>query len=283
VHADGSGLPGSSADPAHKTVLSGTLDMLFKMLEGDGQILATAIHNGHDLREEVAEIMALDDASRFREEDPYTGAWTTIVPNRIAVYRSRFEVDLNRPRDKAVYLKPEDAWGLTVWKTQPSQGLIARSLAQYDDFYARVHQLCSRMEERYGHLVVLDLHSYNHRRQGPRGMPADREGNPEINIGTGTMDRARWASLVDRFIDDLRGFDYFGRHLDVRENVKFRGGQLSRYIHERFPRSGCALAVEMKKFYMDEWTGTVDGEQLTGIREALRGTIPGILDELNNK
>jgi hypothetical protein len=139
------------------------------------------------------------------------------------------------------------------------------------------------MQERYGHFVVLDLHSYNHYRQGRRGMPADQEGNPEINIGTGTMRRELWASLIDRFIDDLRGFDYFGRHLDVRENVKFRGGQLSRYIHEHFPDSGCAIAVEVKKIFMDEWSGTVDGMQLKEIRGALSGTIPGIVDELKKK
>jgi hypothetical protein len=34
---------------------------------------------------------------------------------------------------------------------------------------------------------------------------------------------------------------------------------------------------------MDEWSGTVDGRQLNGIREALRGTVPGILDELKKK
>lgn len=257
--------------------------MFYNLEEGNVPVLAVAIHNGHDLREEVTDIVALDDASRFREEDPYTGAWTTIVENQVVVYRSRFEVDLNRPRDKAVYLKPEDAWGLEVWKTRPSPGLIARSLAQYDDFYARIHRLCSRMDAEYGHFVVIDLHTYNHRRQGPEGEPADVEKNPEINLGTGTMNREQWASLVDRFIEELRGFDYFGRHLDVRENVKFLGGQLSRTIHERFPQSGCALAVEVKKFFMDEWSGSVDGRQLNGIREALRGTVPGILDELKKK
>jgi hypothetical protein len=97
------------------------------------------------------------------------------------------------------------------------------------------------------------------------------------------MHREQWASLVDRFIQDLRGFDFFGRRLDVRENVKFYGGQLPRYIHEQFPQTGCALAVEVKKFFMDEWTGTVDGMQLQGVREALRGTIPGLLDELGKK
>jgi hypothetical protein len=128
--------------------------------------------------------------------------------------------------------------------------------------------------------VVLDIHSYNHRREGPQGPPADPRENPEVNVGTGNMNRPVWARLVDRFLDDLRGFDYFGRSLDVRENVKFRGGHLSRHVHETHPDSGCVLSIEFKKIFMDEWTGAVDEEQLTALREALQGAIPGLLEEL---
>jgi N-formylglutamate amidohydrolase len=257
--------------------------MMYEATEGQGPLLAVAIHNGHDLREEVAARMALEDAARLREEDPYTGIWTQIAPNRIVVNRSRFEVDLNRPRHKAVYLNPEDAWGLTVWASRPRKAVIERSLDEYDDFYARFHRLCARLEEEYGSFVVLDLHSYNHRRRGPREAPADPQENPEINIGTGTMIRDEWSSLVERFIQDLRGFDYFGRHLDVRENVKFYGGQLPRTVHERFPGRGCALAVEVKKFFMDEWSGTPDHRLVQGIHDALKGTIQGILEELSKR
>jgi hypothetical protein len=206
---------------------------------------------------------------------------TPIVQNQLVVYRSRFEVDLNRPREKAIYLTPEDAWDFNVWKEPPSGGLIARSLQNYDTFYSHVHQICTRMEKTYGRFVVLDLHSYNHRRLGAEASPANPDENPEVNIGTGTMNRQKWAGVVDRFIHDLRGFDYFGRSLDVRENVKFRGGQLVRYIHEQFPGSGCALAIEFKKFFMDEWTGTVDDGQLDTLRQALRSTVPGLMEELN--
>ena len=44
--------------------------------------------------------------------------------NRIIVNRSRFEVDINRPRDKAVYITPEDAWGLHIWKNIPDLPLM---------------------------------------------------------------------------------------------------------------------------------------------------------------
>ena len=243
--------------------------------------MATAIHHGHELRDAVAQIIALDEEVRLREEDPYTGMLTTIVQNQLVVYRSRFEVDLNRPREKAIYRVPEDAWGLEVWKVPPPDGLILRSLAEYDEFYSHVRKTFASMEKAFGRFVVLDLHSYNHRRQGAEDPPASPDENPEVNIGTGTMDRDRWASLVERFIDDLRAFDFLGRRLDVRENVKFRGGHLVRYVHETFPASGCALAVEFKKFFMDEWTGAVDRTQLLALREALRSTVPGITEELN--
>ncbi len=194
---------------------------------------------------------------------------------------SRFEVDLNRPRRGAVYRTPEDAWGLEVWRSALPAGVADRSLAAYDAFYAAMHEFLSGLEQKYGAVVVYDLHSYNHRRAGPDAEAADPEQHPEVNVGTGTMDRAYWAPVVDRFIEDLRGFDFLGRHLDVRENVRFFGGAFPRFVHEHFPRSVCTLAVEFKKFFMDEWTGTLYVEQHRAILEALRAAVPGSLQALS--
>jgi len=129
--------------------------------------------------------------------------------------------------------------------------------------------------------VILDLHSYNHRRDGPDKPAADPEGNPEVNIGTGTMDRERWGPLVDHFMEDLRSFDFLGRHLDVRENVKFVGRGFPLWTHSTFPESGCTLAIEFKKFFMDEWNGEVDKVQHEAIYNALESTLAGINEELN--
>jgi hypothetical protein len=101
-----------------------------------------------------------------------------------------------------------------------------------------------------------------------------------VNIGTGTMDRARWASIVDRFIVDLRNFDFLGRRLDVRENVNSRGGFFPAWIHEHFPNSVCVLTIAVKKFFMDEWTGEFDRIQLNAIKRALKSTVWGIYEEL---
>lgn len=247
---------------------------------GDGPLVATAIHDGHKLRKEVADKISLSENNRLTEEDPYTGKWTSIGNSQIIGLRSRFEVDLNRPREKAVYIKPEDAWGLDVWKTEPSPELVANSIAEYDAFYTVMHKIFSRLETQFGRFIVFDLHSYNHHRKGPNAPFDDPEMNPEVNIGTGTMARDQWAPLVERFISDLRSFDFNGRNLDVRENVKFKGGQFSRWIHQNFQESGCSLSIEFKKFFMDEWTGKPDTKQIELIKQALESTLPGVLEEL---
>ncbi|HEY5928084.1 MAG TPA: N-formylglutamate amidohydrolase [Kofleriaceae bacterium] len=244
--------------------------------EGDGPIVATAIHDGHGLRAEVAERIALDDAVRLREEDPFTARIASQVPTRIIVTRSRFEVDLNRQRDKAVYACAADCWGLELWREPPPAELVARSLAEYDAFYATLERVLRERERKYGRFVVLDVHSYNHCRAGV-GCAADPDANPEVNVGTGSLDRGRWGSLVERFCQELSGFD---GGLDVRENVKFQGGHMSRWIHATFPTTGCALALELKKTFMDEWTGQPDHDHIARLARAVAATLPGLTESL---
>lgn len=256
-------------------------DRIWQLQERETPLLAAAIHNGHLVRDEVLEIFGLSEAERLREEDPWTGTWTQLGGSSVIGLRSRFEIDLNRPRDQAVYREREDAWGLEVWVDGIPESLVERSLGEYDRFYSEMERLLTRKAARHGRFVVYDLHSYNHRRDGPGSPPADQEKNPDINVGTGTMNRSLWTPLVDRFIDDLRSFDYFGRQLDVRENVRFRGGNFPRWIHQTFPAAGCALAIEVKKIFMDEWTGEADPTRVEKIHEAILATVPGVLDELS--
>ena len=258
------------------------LHPLWSAKYGEGALFATALHSGHDIRHELSGLLLIDENSRLREEDPFTDELANICPNFLIPTRSRFEVDLNRTRSEAVYQRPEDAWGLHIWKKQLDKEIVQRSLEEFDQFYDEIEHRLRQLEREYCHFVAFDLHSYNHRRNGPEKPPEDPEKNPEINIGTGTMDRRRWAHLVDHFMSDLRGYNYQGRHLDVRENVKFMGRQFATFVHKRFPRSGCVLSVEIKKFFMDEWTGRLDKNKFNAIIDALKSTIPGIQEELNS-
>lgn len=246
----------------------------------EGPLLATAVHAGHEIRGELLPLIALDESERVREEDPYTDYWVKVIPTWLVPTRSRFEVDLNRPREEAIYQTPEMAWGLHLWKQSPTKNMMYRSLLEYDAFYKELGDILDRLAENYQHIVIFDLHSYNFRRQGAHEPPADEKTNPEVNIGTGTVDRDVYGNLVDRLIDDLRSFDFLGRHLDVRENVKFEGRQLAHWIHQRYPGRACVIAIEFKKFFMDEWTGVGDVEKIDAIRAALKSTLPGIVEEL---
>jgi hypothetical protein len=119
--------------------------------------------------------------------------------------------------------------------------------------------------------VLLDVHSYNHRRSGPDAPPTPRQDAPEINIGTFSMPRDEWAWLINPLMQAMRDYDFGGRHLDVRENVAFQGkGELTRFVHERYPGKACAIALEFKKFFMDEWSGEPDQAALGHMRGFIR-------------
>ncbi len=243
-------------------------------------LIGAAVHDGHDSRPEIAERFRLDDAGRLREEDPFTGAMARALPRHVVGLHSRFELDLNRPREGAVYRAPDDAWGLDVWNEELPQEHADNSYALFDAFYAEAKTELEKVRESFGHFVVYDLHSYNHRRDGADGPTADADGNPEVNIGTASLGDPKFRPLIERFIADLRAFDFGGRQLDVRENIKFGGGEFSKWVHREFPNSACSIAVEWKKFWMDEWSGEADDAQRELIRLALVSTFDGAREEL---
>lgn len=240
---------------------------------GPGPIVATAIHDGNLLRPEVAAAMKLADLDRLHEEDPFTGQAIVDVPTHVIVHRSRFEFDLNRGADGAVYETPDQAWGLDVWTDRPDRPLVERSLALHADYYRMLGDLLDGVAARHDRFVLIDVHSYNHRRDGPDGAPTAQADAPDINIGTFSMPRDEWAFLLDPLMEAMAGFDFNGRRLDVRENVAFQGkGEQTRFVHERYPGKGCAIALEFKKFFMDEWSGQPDPAELAAMRRFIAFT-----------
>lgn len=248
----------------------------FTVSTSPGQLVTTALHSGHQLRPALAELIALDDNERRREEDPYTDQLLGDRGVRFHVHQSRFEVDLNRSRDEAVYEHPDDAWGLTVWKQEVPAEEFHRSRRLHDEFYAELANRMDRLASR-GPFLVLDLHSYNHRREGPDGPAAAPSDNPEVNVGTGALDPSRWGHVIDSFMGGLRMQIVGGHRLDVRENVRFRGGHLSRWVAANYPDFGCTLALEFKKLFMDEWNGECDTEHVAQLRHALHAVVPSVL------
>lgn len=248
----------------------------FKMSTGEGPVIAAAIHNGHFIREELLPYLAVDEKSRLYEEDPFTGYLADIVETSLVGLHSRFEIDLNREKKQSIYMKPDQAWGLEVWKEIPPGNLLSRSYQAYDDFYAQAESLIAGKIRTYGYAIVYDLHSYNHQREG---KPAPREQNPDINIGYNGLDRGFWAQVIDAFAHTLKDTAVGERPLDVRENIKFRGGHFTTWINTGFENRACAFAIEVKKIFMDEQTGEVNEQVLTEIKKALEATIPEVIKQ----
>lgn len=248
---------------------------LWTVHRGASPVIGTAIHDGHGMREQLRALTALTDAERLREEDPFTGYLIRDLPSRIVVHRSRFEVDLNRARAQAVYLTPEQCWGLHAWRETPPDAAVTDSLQFHDDYYDMLALMLRQVEKRHGAFAVLDVHSYNHRRDGPDAAPAPAADAPDINIGTFSMDRGRWAHVLRALTDHFAAADIAGRKLDVAENIAFQGrGEQTRFIHAAFPRNGCAIAVEFKKIFMDEWTGEPDWRVLGELRALMASALP---------
>jgi N-formylglutamate deformylase len=235
-------------------------------------LVATAVHNGHEVRADVAKLLALDEEIRLREEDPFTDFFATAFETSVVVFRSRFEVDLNRSRQEAIYDNADEAWNLEVWENPLPAVVKDESLRLYDQFFADLETLLDDVVATHGGFVLYDLHSYNHRRQGSDSEPASPETNPLVNLGTGSLPEA-WRGVVNTFLDVIRTHEVAGESIDARENVKFRGRQVASWVHENYGEVACALAIELKKVWMDEWTGEVDVGKQAALRDALMATV----------
>ena len=250
------------------------------IVTGHGPVIAAAVHDGHRMRPALLPHLAIDEDGRRRDEDPMTGLFTEVGDVRIRVRTSRFEVDLNRPRDLALSTNPEDTWGIRFWKGPLPPDELERSLAIHDRFRAMFTELMERMIDRWGAVLVIDLHSYNHRRDGAHAEPAAAEGNPDIDLGITTLDPDRWGGVAESFAGQLRRHRVAGREPDVRANVRYpTGGDFPEWVYATWGAAACTITVEYKKIYMDEWTGQVDLEAVEDLRDGLEAAVDAVRPE----
>ncbi len=258
------------------SITSFMIQMFCDINNQENPLLAMAIHNGHEVRAEAESWLETGEDERLKEEDPFTGFFTDIAPSRIVVNTSRFEVDLNRPREEALYKIPEQSWGMKVWKEGVPVSVWENSLKARDEFYNFLGRVIDGFIDTWGFIIIYDIHSYNFRRID-RENGDDPLKNPDINVGTGSMDRDLWAPVIDSFIESARSLEFMDRRLSVEENIRFRGGYLSRWVHENYPGHSCVPAIELKKIFMDEWKGLADIPKMKALKKIMAGTVPAVL------
>lgn len=244
------------------------------LIVGHGPVIATAIHDGHRMRPSLIRHLAISEQERRRDEDPLTGMLTSAGDVRLRVRSSRFQVDLNRPRDKALSDDPADTWGIRFWNGRLPDEELALAHAEHDRFYAMVTELIDAQVARWGSALLIDIHSYNHRRDGAEAEPADPDGNPDIELGITTLDPDRWGDTARRFAEALRRTCVLGRPPDVRANVRYpTGGHFPEWVYANWGDKVCTISPEYKKIHMDEWTGQVDIQALEDFRNGMERAV----------
>jgi len=208
--------------------------------------IATAIHDGGGFKEELKAKTLKSPLQRWYEEDPCTGEMVSAAPIFLKGLDSRFEYDLNRGPENAVYTT---AWGEECWSEALSSEEKERSLKKHYDYYLVLNTIIQKLETEFGKVVLYDMHSYNWKRH-------DRK-VPEFNIGTELIDQEGWKAEIQNWAN-LLGQITIPKNVNetaINDVFKGRGYQL-RQTTERFSNT-LVLATEISKIYCDELTGEI--------------------------
>ena len=226
--------------------------------------LCGAVHDGHHFRKELWDNCAHTEYERWYEEDPCTLEMIREHPIVIAGSDSRFEYDLNREPEIAIY---EDAWGKELWKAPLSEAARAKSMEKHDNFYRVVHALVEKLESLHPHVVVYDLHSYNWQRW--------KREVPTWNIGTDNVDQVRFEKDIESWRTSLSEIPLpEGIPTTALVNDTFFGnGYFLKYISKNFENT-LVLATEVAKIYCDEINYRTYPEVVRAIESGLRSRIP---------
>ncbi len=232
-----------------------------------------AVHDGWQFRKSLWDNCLHTAYERWYEEDPYTREMVRSHPIVIAGRDSRFEYDLNREPETAIY---DDAWGKPLWKKPLSKPEHNYSLEKHRKFYEVVQALMNKIEEKFGKAIVFDMHSYNWKRW-------DRE-VPVWNLGTTNINNERYGGIVEDWRKKLGEMNLLnGLRSTAAVNDTFYGkGYFLKYITRQFPNT-LVLATEIAKVYCDEYSGIVFPEVVRSVESQLKELIPLQAEEFYNK
>lgn len=228
-----------------------------------------AVHDGHQFRKSLWENCLHTEHDRWYEEDPCTREMVKAHPIVLAGCDSRFEYDLNRPPENAIY---DDAWGKQLWREPLPEVEKKKSLSKHHNFYRVAGALVSKIEQRHGKAIVFDMHSYNWKRW-------ERE-VPTWNLGTKNIDNARFGTIVTSWSRKLGEMQLpNGIKSTSKINDTFQGnGYFLKYITKNFDHT-LVLATEIAKVYCDESTGILYPEVVRSVAIQLKEMIPLQVEE----
>ncbi|MBV7268305.1 N-formylglutamate amidohydrolase [Winogradskyella luteola] len=231
-----------------------------------------AVHDGHQFRKDLWNNCLHSEYDRWYEEDPETKSMVISHPIVIAGCDSRFEYDLNRDPENAVF---DTAWGKQLWKNPLPKKEKEKSLQKHTNFYKVVNALIAKLEEKFGVCIVYDMHSYNWQRW-------DRE-VPTWNLGTTNIDNERFGVQVETWRQALAGIQLpHGIKQTAKVNDTFQGnGYFLKYITNNF-KNTLVLATEIAKVYCDEYKQINYPEVVAAVEKQLQTLLPKHANEFYN-
>lgn len=226
--------------------------------------VCAAVHDGSQFRRELWANCLHTAYERWYEEDPKTKTMIQSHPIVIAGLDSRFEYDLNRAPETAIY---SDAWGKQLWKEPLPEAMRTKSLAKHKNFYKVVKSLLSKIEEKFSVAIVYDMHSYNWQRW-------DRV-VPTWNLGTKNVDDDRFGRVIEDWRKVLEDMPLpNGIVSSSKINDTFQGnGYFLKFITENFSNT-LVLATEIAKVYCDELNQIMYPEVVNAVEKYLREKLP---------
>jgi len=232
-----------------------------------------AIHDGHQFRKELWENCIHTEYERWYEEDPETKNMIKSHSIVLAGCDSRFEYDLNRDPENAVF---DTAWGKQLWSKPLSEKMKDKSLRKHTNFYKIVHTLVNKLESKFGFCTIYDMHSYNWKRW-------DRE-VPTWNLGTSNIDNSRFGSIVTDWQQKLGEMKLPNNiKSDCKINDTFQGnGFFLKYITTTFSNT-LVLATEIAKVYCDELSAIIYPEVVRAVELQLKVLVPLQAKEFHEK
>lgn len=226
--------------------------------------ICAAIHDGHQFRKELWDNCLHTEYDRWYEEDPETKNMITSHPIVIAGCDSRFEYDLNRAPEDAVFVT---AWGKQLWKTPLPEAQKQKSLAKHEAFYKVVHTLVKTIETKHKVAIVYDMHSYNWQRW-------DRE-VPTWNLGTSNVDNERFGPDIEAWRQSLSEMQLPNdiKSTALINDTFFGNGYFLKYITSSF-KNTLVLATEIAKVYCNEYEQVNFPEVVKSVEKQLRERLP---------
>jgi N-formylglutamate amidohydrolase len=242
-------------------------------------IIGVAPHWSHRIRDEVEPKLLIDDALRLYDEDPYTERFLGPFATVLSPNQSRYEVDVNRPPDLALYTHPDRAWGQWVWGDDLDRFERERSLELWYEFHHFLDAAVVDAIGRFGRAVLFDIHSYNYQRSGRvdwRDDPA-----PTINLGSAHLRLDEEGEEILEWIRRrLDAFTVLGEECTFGENDVFYGGYINRRMSRTYGPRCITVSVEFKKVFMDERAGELHEEILDDLVRQMNALVHDLGEEL---